>query len=102
MFIYRKTFVYKPISNQLNILVVCNLSFSKSLNTSYLLLWMDNLMQIEHQQRFLNLFSISNHTCCKFVASKETIVSHPFQSYCSNQTKHTSQGALYGGTRVYN
>ena len=54
-------------------------------------------MQIEHHQRFLNLFSISNLTCCKFVALKETIVSHHFQSYCSNQTKHTSQGALYGG-----
>ena len=33
MFIYRKIFVFKPISNQLNILVA--LSFTKSLNTSY-------------------------------------------------------------------
>ena len=31
MCIYRNAFVFKPISNQLNILVGCNLSFTKSL-----------------------------------------------------------------------
>ena len=36
MCIYRKAFVFKPISNQLHILVGWNLSFIKSLNTSYL------------------------------------------------------------------
>ena len=35
MCIYRKAFVFKPISNQLNILVGYNLSFTKFLNTSY-------------------------------------------------------------------
>ena len=35
MCIYRKVFVFKPITNQLNILVGCNLSFTKSLNSSY-------------------------------------------------------------------
>ena len=35
MSIYRKAFVFKPISNQLNVLAGCNLSFTKSLNTSY-------------------------------------------------------------------
>ena len=35
MCIYRKAFVFKHISNQLNILVGCDLSFTKSLNTSY-------------------------------------------------------------------
>ena len=34
MCIYRKAFVFKPISNQSNILVGCNLSSNKSLNTS--------------------------------------------------------------------
>ena len=33
---YREEFVFKPISNQLKILVACNLSFSSSLNVSYL------------------------------------------------------------------
>ena len=33
---YREDFVFKPISNQLNILVGCNLSSTKSLNVSYL------------------------------------------------------------------
>ena len=36
MCIYIEAFVFKPISTQLNILVGCNLSFTKSLNTSYL------------------------------------------------------------------
>ena len=31
----RKVFVFKPISKQLNIIVGCNLSFTKSLDTSY-------------------------------------------------------------------
>ena len=35
MCIYRKVFVFKPITNQLNILVGCNLSFTKFLNSSY-------------------------------------------------------------------
>ena len=35
MCIYRKVFVFNPISNQLNVLVGYNLSFNKSLNTSY-------------------------------------------------------------------
>ena len=36
MRIYRKAFVFKHISDQLNILVGrCYLSFTKSLNTSY-------------------------------------------------------------------
>ena len=35
MSIYRKAFVFKPISNQLNILTGCKLSFTESLNTSY-------------------------------------------------------------------
>ena len=34
MCIYRKAVVFKPISNQLNILVGFNSSFTKSLNTS--------------------------------------------------------------------
>ena len=33
---YRKAFVFKPISNQLNIIVGWNLSFTMSLNASYL------------------------------------------------------------------
>ena len=33
---YKEEFVLKPISNQLNILVGCNLSFIGSLNASYL------------------------------------------------------------------
>ena len=36
MCIYGKKIVFKPISNQLNILVGCNLSFTQSLNTLYL------------------------------------------------------------------
>ena len=36
MCIYRKAFVFKPVSNQLHILVGCNLSFTKSLNTSHI------------------------------------------------------------------
>lgn len=32
---YREEFVSKPISNQLNILVGCNLSFKRSLNETY-------------------------------------------------------------------
>ena len=35
MFIYIKVFVCKPIINQLNVLVGCNLSFTKSLNIFY-------------------------------------------------------------------
>ena len=35
MCIYSKAFVFKPISNKLNIFVGCNLSFKKYLNTSY-------------------------------------------------------------------
>ena len=35
MCIYGKAFVFKPITNWLNILVGCNASFTKSLNTSY-------------------------------------------------------------------
>ena len=35
MCIYRKKFVFKPISNQLNTLVDWNLSLNKSLNTYY-------------------------------------------------------------------
>ena len=31
----REEFVFKPISNQLNIIAVCNLSFTRSLNASY-------------------------------------------------------------------
>ena len=31
---YREDFVLKPTSNQLNILVHCNLSFTRSLNVS--------------------------------------------------------------------
>ena len=34
--IYRKAFVFKPISTQLKVYVECNLSFVWSLNTSYL------------------------------------------------------------------
>ena len=68
------TFVIKPISKQLNILVGCNLSFTKALNTSYLE-WMDNLTKIKHHQRFCYLFSIFNLTCCKFVALKENNLS---------------------------
>ena len=34
MCVYRKVFVFKSISNQLNIHVGYNLSFTKSLNTS--------------------------------------------------------------------
>ena len=33
---YREGFVLKPISNQLNILEGCNLSFTRFLNISYL------------------------------------------------------------------
>ena len=33
---YREEFVFKPISNQLNILADSNLSFTRSLNVSYL------------------------------------------------------------------
>ena len=35
MCIYRKEFAFKPVINQLNILVGWNLSFTESLNTSY-------------------------------------------------------------------
>ena len=35
MCICRKTFVFKPISDQLNVLLGYNLSFCKSLNISY-------------------------------------------------------------------
>ena len=35
MFFYRKASVFKPIGNQENVLVGCNWSFTKSLNTSY-------------------------------------------------------------------
>ena len=33
---YREEFEFKSISNQLNILVSCNLNFTRSLNASYL------------------------------------------------------------------
>ena len=55
-------------------------------------------MQIEHHQRFCFLISISNLTCCKFVALKENTLYHSFQNYNSNHTKLTSQGAFYGGS----
>ena len=35
MCIYSKAIVFKPISKKLNIILGCNLSFTKSLNTSY-------------------------------------------------------------------
>ena len=35
MCIFRKAFVFEPISNQLNILVGCKLGLTNSLNTSY-------------------------------------------------------------------
>ena len=55
---YRKTFVFKPISNQLNILLDCNLSFTESLDASSLK--MDGQFQyIEHHHRFCYLFSYS-------------------------------------------
>ena len=34
--VQQSTFVFIPISNQLNIVVGCNLSFTRSLNASYL------------------------------------------------------------------
>ena len=33
---YRKSFVYEPVSNQLQIFWGCNLNFTRSLNASYL------------------------------------------------------------------
>ena len=57
---------------------------------------MDNLIQTEHQQRSCHLFSISNLTCCKFVALKENTLSHSFQNYYCNQTKHTPQSVFNG------
>ena len=33
---YREEFVFKPISSQFNIVADCNLSFTRSLNASYL------------------------------------------------------------------
>ena len=71
-FIDRKAFVFEYFSNQLNIFVGCNLSFTKSLNTSYIE-WMDNLMQIEYHQKICHLFPISNLTHCKCVALKEKL-----------------------------
>ena len=35
---YRKEYVFKPISNQLNIPVGCNVSFTSFLNASYLVM----------------------------------------------------------------
>ena len=32
---YREEFVFKPVNDQLNIIVGCNLSFTRSLNASY-------------------------------------------------------------------
>ena len=56
--------------NLLYILVGCNLSFTRSLNVSYLK-WMNNLQQIEHHQNIFYLFFIFNLTCCKFVSMKK-------------------------------
>ena len=33
---FRKAFVFKPVRNQLSMLVCCNLSFIRPLNASYL------------------------------------------------------------------
>ena len=56
MCIYRKAFVFKPISKQLNILVGCNLSFTKSLNTSYFAMYLRRLNTIkDFASSFLSL-----------------------------------------------
>ena len=41
---YREAFVFKPISNQLNILVGCSLSFIRYINASNLNMNDDNLL----------------------------------------------------------
>ena len=82
---YRKASLFKPISNQLNFLVICNLGITRSLNVSYLL----------NRQRICHLFSIFNFTCCKCVALKENNLTHSCQSYYSKHTKHTPQGCPY-------
>ena len=63
--------------------------------------WMDNFTWIEHQ-KFCHLFPISNLTCCKCVALKESNLSHSFKNYYSDQTKHTPPGVLYGGSGFAN
>ena len=52
---------------------------------------MDNLQQIECDQRVCNLFFIFNLSYCKSVVLKEnTTITHSFQNHYSEQTKHTS------------
>ena len=85
---YREEFVFKPISNQLNILVGCNLNgwiiFSR-LNTI---------------KEFV-LFFIFKLKCCKFVALKENTLTLSFRNYYSKHSKHPPQGFPYGEIRMF-
>ena len=69
---YRKELVFKPIINQLNIVIGFNLYFTRFLNTSY--------PEMEGK-RICHLFSIFNLTCCNFVTLKEYTFSNSFQSH---------------------
>ena len=80
---YRKAFVFKPISNQLNILVGRII-----------------LRRLYTINDFATAFS--SLTLYKFVALKENTLSDCFQNCYSNQTKHTPQGVLYVGIRICN
>ena len=54
--------------------------------------WMDNRQQIENYQRFCDLFSIFNLTCCKCVALKERTLTYLFQAYSSGFSLWGDQG----------
>ena len=94
MCIYRKAFAFKPICNQLNILVDCNLSFTKSLNTSYFKVNGQILCRLNTIKNFATSFPFLSLHAVNLLLWKK-ILSHFFQIYYSNQTKHTPQGVFY-------
>ena len=96
MCIYRKEFAFKPVINQLNILVGWNLSFTESLNTSYF----DNgwiiLRILNTIKDFATSFPFLTLNAVNLLLWKK-ILSHSFQNHYSNQTKHSPTGVLHGG-----
>ena len=78
------------------------LDFTKSLNTSYFEMGWIILRRLRTVKDLSTSFLPLTLACCKFVASKENTLSHSLQNCNSNQTKHTSQGVLYGVIRICN
>ena len=96
MCIYREAFVFKSISNQLNILLGCNLSSTKSLNTCDFEVDKQILRRLNTIKDCATSFPSLNLHAVNLLLWKK-ILSHSLQNYYSNQIKHAPQGVLYGG-----